>query len=469
MAKPMLVTVPFVLLLLDVWPLARLSLPPRRATPAADRHRRRKAAPAGTPWSVVLIEKTPFFALSAAASAITYLVQRSTGAMEVSGTLPLGVRLTNAVVAYGRYLVMTVWPRDLSVFYPYDTDLPAWQVIGAVLALMAITATTLAYGRRRPYAVVGWLLYLGMLVPVIGLVQVGSQALADRYTYLPLIGIFILLVWGGGELLARAGVAPALQALLLAGVVAGCAALASAQVGVWRTGETLFTHAVQVTRANYLAHNNLGVALEAEGRFDAAIEQYREALRIKPDYDHARANLARALRGRYEHAAAADPNDAVAQYNLATALRDTGNGQEAIVHYQEAIRLQGDYVAAHTDLGGLLSEVGHLDEAVPHFEQALRVNPDDVRTRFNYGSTLARMGRLLEAVEQYQRVVRLAPDDAEAWGNLAMAHAALHQTAEAARAEQRAVELARAQGQWTLVQTLDQWWEGYRSGAALTE
>jgi tetratricopeptide (TPR) repeat protein len=484
MAKPMLVTAPFVLLLLDIWPLRRLRLqraavapasraarrrraPDRRATngvapPIAAGHDAVRAVPA-VPLATLLLEKVPFFALTVAASIVTYVTQQTHGAMEDSGALPLGLRTANALLAYARYLAMAVWPTKLAVFYPYDMHLPAGQVVGAGLCLATISVAVVSVARRHPYAAVGWLLYLGMLVPVIGLVQVGSQALADRFTYLPLVGIFIIVAWGGRELLERAAVPAPAIALLVAAAIITYAALAREQVGVWRDGATLFGHAVRVTKANYLAHNNLGTALEAHGRLDAAIEEYRQALRIKPDYTHARHNLAHALRGQYEQVLAANPDDPVAHYNLAGVLRDSGQVPAAIGHYERALRLRADYGAAHTDLAGVLVETGRLDDAVAHYERALHAAPDDARTRFNLGSALARMDRLPEAVSQYEYVVRLTPDDAEAWGNLAMAHAALRQESEATRAQQKAVELARAQGQWGLVKTLEDWWAAYRA------
>jgi tetratricopeptide (TPR) repeat protein len=488
MAKPMLVTVPFVLLLLDVWPLERWSPPlpcaagegkgggsfAGAAGTTGGRERRRRiggaraqtpaaAAPAATRLLALVAEKAPFFALSAAASVATYVAQNTQGAMDHSGALPFGLRAANALVSYARYLILTAWPADLAVFYPYDLHLPAWQVVGAALALGLASAAVLGAARRHPYAAVGWLLYLGMLVPVIGLVQVGSQAFADRYTYLPLIGIFILLAWGGQSLVGARSVPAPLAAATAAAVVGACAAAAWAQVGLWSDGATLLAHAARVTRGNYLAHNNLGAALEAQGKIDEAIEHYRAALRIKPDYDHARANLAHALLAGYERAVAANPEDAQAHYDLATVLRDGGRGEEAIRHYTHAVRLEPDHVQARTDLGGALVDAGRLEEAADQYRRALRAAPDDARTRFNLGSALARSGHWPEAVAEYRRVIALTPADAEAWGNLAMAHAALGQATQATAAQRKAVELARAERNWALVKTLEDWLRSYRA------
>jgi protein O-GlcNAc transferase len=219
-----------------------------------------------------------------------------------------------------------------------------------------------------------------------------------------------------------------------------------------------------VTRANYLAHNNLGVALATQGKAEAAIEHYREALRIKPDYDHARSNLAETLRARYEQAVAANPTDATAHYDLAIVLRDGGHLREASERFEQAIELRPDYATARRDLGGVLVEMGQMQAAVQQYEAAIRLAPNDPAAHFNFGSTLVRMQRLAEAIEQYRFVVTLTPDDAEAWGSLAMVYAMDHQPSAAAEARQKAVALARANGRWALVQSLDDWFSSYQSG-----
>jgi tetratricopeptide (TPR) repeat protein len=272
-----------------------------------------------------------------------------------------------------------------------------------------------------------------------------------------------MLAWGGSDLIARWAVPKSIVAATVAGVIAAYSVATWMQVGVWRDGETLFTHAVRVTHANYLAHNNLGAALAAQGKTEAAIEQYREALRIKPDYVHARTNLAKAMRGRFEQAVAQNPGDPVARYDLGNALADAGLAGEAIEQYEAALRLKPDYADAHKSLGAVLVLVGSLEDAVRHYEASVRSNPNDPTARFNLGSTLARTGRLREAIEQYRQVVQLTPEDAEAWGNLAMAHGDLGETQEAVEAQRKAVELARAQSQWALARTMDDWLTSYRS------
>jgi tetratricopeptide (TPR) repeat protein len=481
MAKPMLVTLPFVLLLLDVWPLGRFGSwwrqsgrGPARAGAAQmagprSRRRARRAiqSAAGvterrTAMSLV-IEKTPFFILSALASAAAYVAQLWSAAIDESG-LPLRLRAANAIVSYARYLVMTATPTDLAVMYPYQVSLPAWQVTGAALGIAAISAAVGWTAHRRPYAAVGWLWYLGTLVPVIGIVQIGYQALADRYTYIPLIGIFIIVAWAWRDLIRHFAIPVPVVATVTTALLGACAVATWAQVGVWQSSESLFAHAVNVTRENYIAHNNLGVALAGRDDVDGAIEQFRQALRIKPDFPNARINLGDALRDRLEHAVAAAPDDPTAHAELAAALRDSGRLQEAAEQYGEAIRLDPGSVAAHRHLAGVLAELGRFDDALEEYQSVLRLVPDDALAHFNFGSTLARAGRMRESIAQYEAVVRLTPDDADAWGNLAMAHGALGETAAALAAQQRALTLARAQQRWMLVKALDDWSRDHRAG-----
>ena len=470
MAKAMLVTLPFVLVLFDVWPLERFESwrepSASRAGSQRERGKRRpkqrssdsaSASADTTSLASSLWEKAPFFGLTVVASIITYFVQSSNGAVTGSGALPLGVRVANALVSYVRYLAMTVWPVDLAVFYPYETDVPFENVVGAALGLVVFSTFVLRIARRHPYALVGWLWYVGTLVPVIGFVQAGSQAFADRFTYVPLIGIFVVLAWGVRDLVIRWTIpAPAVGAVAVA-VVGAFAVTASAQVAVWRNSETLLTHAARVTRGNFIAHNNLGVSYERQGKIDAAVEEYREALRIKPDYSDARGNLASALRARYEQTVSLHPDDPVAHYGLAASLRDLERSEEAIDQYEHALRLKPDYVDARIGLANVLAAGGRFQDAIEQYEQALRLAPDDARTRFNLGNALAAAGRPADALEQYRRVAHLRPDDAEVWGNLAALHARLHQTEEAAQARSKALELARSQRQWALIRRLEDW------------
>lgn len=400
MAKPMLVTVPFTLLLLDLWPLGRLSLPwlgLQAASAVAGKSRgQRRAVDSARPATSIgplLWEKAPLFAMTVLASLLALAMQVRSGAVATIDKVPLDLRLENALVAYVRYPLMALWPGDLAVLYPYDTGLPGWQPLAAAVGLVAVSILVVRLAGRRPYALVGWLWYLGTLLPVIGVVQIGSQALADRYTYVPLVGVFVLVAWGAGDLAARWAVpAPALGALSVA-VVGAYAAVAWVQVGLWRSSVTLFEHAIRVTRANHIAHNNLGVALAGDGEAEAALAHFREALRLKPDF-------------------------ADAYNNVGLALWRQGQRQQAVEQYRNSLRYSPDSAETHSNLALVLAELGRTEEALAHFEAALQSDPQFAPARFNLGNTLRDHGRVEDAVAQYQAALRIRPDYAEAHVNL---------------------------------------------------
>jgi protein O-mannosyl-transferase len=411
MSKPMLVTLPFVLLLLDFWPLQRFQL-----TTKNSRLR--------TLISLCL-EKLPFFLLVAASSVVTFIVQRKGGA--VSTALSLGARVANALVAYVRYIRKMFWPSDLSVLYPHPGHWPAWQVAGAAALLLAIGVGVIFSARRRPYLAMGWLWFCGTLVPVIGLVQVGVQSMADRYTYLPLIGLFIVLVWGFAEWMPNR---PWRTQVLTAGslsVLAACTLLTARQIRIWRNSEALFGHAVQVTRGNYLAYNNLGFYLYNLGRTAEAMEDYRQALKINPSYEDALNNLGYALAGQkkhleaiplYEAALRVRPNHVEVHNNLGNALSEIGKIDEAIKHYLIVLQQQPDHADAHNNLGIALAMQGKLDEAAPHFLAAIRSNPKYASAHSNIGNAFAVQHKLEEAIREYREALRLKPEDAQAHNNL---------------------------------------------------
>jgi tetratricopeptide (TPR) repeat protein len=334
LAKPMLVTLPFVLLLLDWWPLGR--------TPAVR-------------------EKAPLFALSAASSIVTYVAQAKGGVVGTWEAVPIGDRLANACVAYVSYLAKTIWPAGLSVYYTFRKIPPATGLLAGAI-LVAATIAILRLGLRgRPWLAVGWLWYLGTLVPVIGIVQIGRQAMADRYTYLPLVGIFLAIAWTLRELVARRPSWRVAAVATMACVLLALCAVTRAQVTVWRDSRTLFEHALALDPGNYLAHNGLGVVLVREGDVTGAISHLEEALRAAPDYMHAHNNLAGALvrAGRFaeaaEHLRAAlrlVPNDAMAHYNLGLVLDQLGRREEAQVQYREALRLEPGLSEAAARLSG---------------------------------------------------------------------------------------------------------------------
>ena len=403
MAKPMLVTLPFVLLLLDSWPLRR-PLGARR-----------------------VVEKAPLLALAALSSIVTFLAQQAGGAVKPLREVPLDLRLANAAIGCVRYLSKTVWPSDLAVFYPYPTaPYSAAEVSGAV-ALLLVVSAAVTIARRRGYLPVGWAWFLGMLVPVIGIVQVGNQALADRYTYLPHIGLFLIAAWGTSDIVARWPALRTVAAVMTAIALVALGVATWRQVGVWKSSETLFSHAIAVTGPNAEMHYNLGTVLGASGREGEALEHYRRAVAIDPRHVQARVNLANLLlaEGRLAEAAAQyaeavriDPLFEVAVSNLAATLVKLGRPDEAMERYRELLRRDPASVAGQVGLANLLFAAGHLDEAASHYAEAVRIDPSQATAHYNLAAIRAQQGRLREAVEHYEAVLRLQPGDAEARANL---------------------------------------------------
>jgi len=375
MAKPMLVTLPFVMLLLDWWPLGRV---PASAAKPETRNPKRAS---------LLLEKLPFFLLTLASCVVTFIAQR-TEAVLTFEQHPFALRLGNALVAYAQYLWKTLWPAKLAVLYPLPAQLPAGQVAAATIVLAGISWFAWRGRRERPYLLVGWLWYLGMLVPVIGLVQVGGQAMADRYTYLPLIGIFIAIAYGAADLIARRRMKPALVSAAALVVLAGNIAATEWHLRFWKDSESLFTRALAVTGYNAVAHINLGVALEQQGRREAALAEYRSALRI-------------------------DPKHAQAHNNLANLLAELGQRDEALAEYGEALRLNPGAPLAHANLGTLLAELGRFDEAMDEFTEAARLAPEDPRPHYLMGKATLRRGQSAEATGHLRNALRLNPNEVQ--------------------------------------------------------
>jgi tetratricopeptide (TPR) repeat protein len=363
MSKPMVVTLPFVLLLLDFWPLNRVSgfrFQVSGSEPAKPSTCNFQPAT----FARLIFEKLPFFALALAGSVATYLVQKSAGATWSAGALPFSARVANALVSYARYISKTFWPTDLAVIYPYPHHWPVEFATGAALLLAIWSALFILRWKQNPYLLTGWLWFLGTLVPVIGLVQVGSQSIADRYTYIPSIGLFIIAVWGANDLLGRW---PEWKKFLpVAGGVAltGCLAVTSIQLNYWRDSISLFSHAVEVTADNYTACNFLGRALDDIGQKDEALFCYAESVEIEPRYPQAQFNLGMALwrKNRLdeasEHLAAAArlvPDNAAARYYLARTLWLRHKPGEAVFQYREALRLTPDFPEAIKELDEILA------------------------------------------------------------------------------------------------------------------
>ena len=393
MAKPMVVTLPLVMLLLDYWPFAR---------------------------GLRLLEKLPFFGLSAAASVVTYLVHQKVAAVASLESLPMGPRIENALVSYAVYVGKMFWPTRLAVFYPYPSGSLVWPAILAGLGLAVVTAAAVRAARQRPYFLVGWLWYLVTLAPVIGLIQAGQQARADRYMYIPMIGLSIALVWGAREILQSR---PRLGAAIALGIAAACAALTWSQAGYWRDSVSLFQHAVDVTTDNYIARFNLAGVLSMRGDDGEAARQLAEAVRIRPGSALAHLGLGRLLakQGRTEEALAQlhtaallQPGDASIHYQIGAALGAAGRTYEAAGELSEAVRLDPNDADARGNLGMALAILGRLPEAAGEFSTAVQLKPDDASARFNLGTALARLGRWREAVAQFSEAVRIDPGYAEA-------------------------------------------------------
>jgi len=425
MAKPMLVTLPFVLLLLDYWPLARFQLKKSVKEKRPPKRRTQTTHPQGLTVFQLLLEKVPFFVLAAGSSLITFIVQKQGGAMAALDLLPAGIRLCNAVVSYVAYIVKTLLPTNLAVYYPHPHARPAFQVIGAVSILLAISLTAVL--SRRKFFVFGWLWYIGTLVPVIGIVQVGTQAMADRYMYVPMIGLLIIIAWWLAEITAMWNLRK-IWLILPAGVWLSFLLVAAwLQVGYWQNGFTLFSHALDVTSNNHVAHLNVGNVLIKQGKRDEAIAHYLEALRIRPNYGDAYFNLGLAhfLQGMPEEAIGyyysslkIKPDCPKTHYNLANALSQKERFPQALKHYYESLRLEPDNSQVHNNLALTLARLGRLDEAIAHYYEALKYDSESCAVHNNLANAFLKLKKYPQAIEHYQKAVELNPDFAMAHCNM---------------------------------------------------
>jgi protein O-mannosyl-transferase len=436
MSKPMVVTLPLMLLLLDWWPLHRLQLNARGL-------KLKQMLP-------LIWEKAPFLAAALVVGVVTIYAERGVGALGATTTFPLSGRVHNAVLSYVIYLNQTLWPTDLAVFYPYPETFPGWRTAGAGLVGLLLSALLLWAPRQRPYLAAGWIWYVVTLLPVIGLIQVGEFSRADRFTYMPLIGVFLALSWGGYELTRRWRYRPVVLSVAGGASIVFCLGLTRQQIGYWQDGETLFRHALAVTKSNDLAHNNLGNALDRKGQTVEAIRQYQEALRLKPNQAEAHNNLGYALglQGQtdeaihqYQEALRLKPHDADVHNNLGAALGKKGQSDEAIRQYQEALRLKPDHAEAHNNLGLALGRKGQSDEAIHQYQEAIRLKPDYAEAHNSLGAALEDQGQSDEAIRHYQAALRPKPDYADAHYNLGNAFGRKGQTDEAIRQFQAALRL----------------------------
>jgi protein O-mannosyl-transferase len=402
MSKPMLLTWPFVLLLLDYWPFKRIS---DFRSPISD-------------WKLLLFEKIPFFVLVVADGVVTFMVQKRGGGMGTVEHLSLGTRVENALISYARYLGKMIWPTDLAVFYPRPGHWPVENVVLAGLLLCVISLVLFVQRQRYPFMLMGWLWFVGTLVPVIGLVQVGDQALADRYTYIPSLGLMILVVWGAYALIHRWRYNGVVLSVVGSAMVAVCMVVTHQQLRYWRDSEALFRHALAVTENNYLAHNNLGTALDEKGQTDEAINQYQEALRLKPDF-------------------------VIAHYNLGTTLVEIGQTDGAISQYQEVLRLNPDFAKACNNLGYLWATRGeNLDEAQAMIERAVKLEPKNAEFLDSLGLVLLKLTRPREALEYQLRAIEyVGKPDASLYDHLGDIYAALKLREQAGEAWRKSLSV----------------------------
>jgi tetratricopeptide (TPR) repeat protein len=461
MSKPMLVTLPLVLLLLDFWPLLRFQIEPSPVAPKGFLH--------------LVLEKIPFILLSAIASGATFCIQQKAGAI---GESPLANRVGNALISYVRYVGKLFWPDNLALFYPRPAEWPIGMVFGAAAVLFAVSVSALWIARQRPYFAVGWFWFLGTLLPVIGVVQAGEQAMADRYTYLPFVGLFIVISWGVAE--ATAGWRD--RKPLLAGaailVLGACCLRTRVQLAHWQTSESLLKHALVVTTNNAVAHNNLGTVFEERGDFEAALWHYSEALKIQTNYTDAHVNVGIQLarQGRIDealghfYAALALNASAKVQYNLGNALLDKGDWNEAASHLASALEQEPDFAEAHYNLGLALFMQRNSASAVTHYREAVRLKPDwpaalkelawilatDPETQIRNGP---------EAVRLAERASNLTGRrDIAILGSLDAAYAEVGRFADAIATANRARELALAAGQSAAAAQVESRLKLYESG-----
>jgi len=418
-AKPMLVTLPFILLLLDYWPLGRF---PVRGTANRKIYLRKATG--------LVLEKLPFMIIALVAALGAYLGQHAAGTVTPLTGIGLETRISNTLIAYSGYLRDMFWPVNLAVLYPHPGDLPVWMPLLAAVLLCGVTIVVLRRMVTWPFLFLGWFWYLLTLAPVSGIVVIGPHATADRYTYVPLIGLFVMIAWGVPKLMARFPGKKIWLATSSLVALSALTVLTHKQIQHWENSFTLFTHTLAVTSNNPIAHNNLGLALEKRGNTNAAIEHYREALRIKPDYLIAYNNIGNALLKQgnidaairqYREALYLKPDYAKAHNNIGNAFQHQGNIDDAIKHYRKALRLKPDYEGAHNNLGLALEKRGNIDEAMGHYLEAIHINPGSETAHNNTGNALLRQGLIDDAIKHYLAALRIKPDYEEAHNGLASA------------------------------------------------
>lgn len=427
MSKPMLVTLPFVLLLLDFWPLKRFQF---LHTDEDINSLRQISSDRGfikDTFINLVLEKIPFFAFAFISSFVTFLAQKYGGVVKSLELFPLKIRIANALVTYIIYIKKTFFPTNLAILYPYSEILPVWQVLGAGFLLISVLSLAIWKLKRYPYFTVGWLWYLGTLIPVIGLVQVGLQSMADRYTYITLIGLFIIIAWGVPDIMSRLRYRKIILAVLSVLIFSILMISTRFQTKHWYNSITLLEHTIHITDRNYLAYNGLGVALIEQGKVKEGINNLYRAVHIKHDYAEAHKNLGIALVKQkkldeaiihYKEALRISPKSAIIHNSLGIALLQQGKSEESITHFLEALEIWPNYVKAHNNIGIALVSQGKIQEALVYYISALNINPDYAEAHCNMGIALEKLGEIEKAITHYNEAIRIKPDYARAHYNL---------------------------------------------------
>lgn len=431
MAKQMLVTLPFVLLLMDYWPLGRFQFAHTGKISSSKSNVSIGAGPQKSVAIRLLLEKIPFFVLTIILTIVAAAAQQKGGAVVPLDAFPLETRIANALVSYVSYIGKMIWPGNLAVIYPHPGyTLQMWKIVAAALLLICITFAVVLTAKRLPYLLVGWFWYLGTLVPVIGFVQIGGQAMADRYTYVPFIGLFIIIAWGAADLTKRWHSKDIVLLVSGAALLAYFMVFARLQVDYWRDSFSLFEHALKITSNNYLSHNNFGIALMRQGKIDAAIEHYKKAVKIVPKYGGAHSNLGYALvkLGKideaieyYNKALHINPYDTKAHINLGHLQIKLGKVDKAIKHYNKVLLIDSNNAKGHNNLAIALMQQGKINEAIKHYNKVLLIKPNHAGGHNNLAIALMQQGKIDEAIEHYNKLLLIDPNNAGGHGNLAIA------------------------------------------------
>lgn len=435
MTKPMLVTLPFVLLLMDYWPLGRF-----REKRSDHEIQTKETTEAATPtgpgckWSSIyplLKEKIPLFVLAIISGIVTFIAQQQGGAVTSIEAFPMVVRIGNALVSYIAYLGKVLWPMNLAIFYPHPGMWTSWPVLGSALGLIIITTAVVRMHKKAPYLVTGWFWYTGALVPVIGIVQVGSQAMADRYTYIPLIGLFMMAAWGIPDLLKNGKHGKEILWTSAALSILFFSILTWTHVGYWKNSITLFNHALQVTDHNWFAYNNLGAAHAGLGHYRQAIENFSRAIECKPRFAAAYSNRGNAYHdlGHYRQALEdlnraieIDPAYAEAYNNRGNAYGSLGRYRRAIEDYGKAIEFKPDYAEAYYNRGLAYRNLGNYGEAIVNYGRAIKIKPRLAEAYYNRGLVYSILGNYGQAIADYAQAIKINPGYAEAYLNRSAAY-----------------------------------------------